>query len=384
MQELIHEMNPWWEKEVALIGIERAKYISFLDQNLNNKDILLITGLRRVGKSTLIKQYIYNLIKEKKISPKNICYLSLDAYLFREHSIFELVREFRKINNLRIDDKIYLFLDEVASKKSFKQELKNLYDLGNVKIFASSSSSTLLIDKKAYLTGRSRILEVEPLDFEEFLLFKGYTPKKSEKYLLETYFEKYLEIGGMPEYVLTEDPTYITNLVENIIYKDVIAVHNIKKAEVIKDLFKLLCERVGKQISFNKIGHVLGISKDSVKAYISYFVDSYLFYVIEKDARSLNERIAENKKIYCADVGIRNVTVGFRDLGAIYENLIFLKIRKEHPRYVKKDGIELDFKFKDCLIEAKYNSELTSQQKKLFKNIKIKNKIIANGLDFFN
>lgn len=384
MQELIHEMNPWWEKEYALTGIERAKYILFLDQNLDNKDVLLITGLRRVGKSTLMKQYIYRLIKENKVPPRNICYLSLDAYLFREHSIFELVREFRKINNLRIGDKIYLFLDEVASKNSFKQELKNLYDIGNVKIFASSSSSTLLIDKKAYLTGRSRILEVEPLDFEEFLLFKGYTSRKSERYLLETNFKKYLEIGGMPEYVLTEDPAYITNLVENIIYKDIIAVHNIKNAEVIKDLFKLLCERVGKQLSFSKIGRVLGITKDSVKKYIGYFVDSYLFYVIEKDARSLNERIAGNKKIYCADVGIKNVTVGFRDLGAVYENLVFLKIKKENPRYIKKNGIELDFRFKDRLIEAKYNSELTPQQKKLFESIKVKNKIIANGMGFFN
>jgi len=268
-------------------------------------------------------------------------------------------------------------------KKDFNQELKNLYDLENVKIFASSSSASLLRDKKAFLTGRTRTIEIEPLDFKEFLLFKNYSVKKSEKYILEKYFEEYMEYGGMPEYVLTKDPNYITNLVDSIIYKDIIALHNLKNSSVIKDLFKLLCERVGKQVSYNKIANVLGIHKDSVKDYITYFEDSYLFYLIEKDARSLNERIKDNKKIYCSDVGIKNVTAGFKDLGAIYENLVFLKIKKENPRYIKKDGIEIDFKTKDTLIEAKYKREMDKKQKELFESIKIKIKILAGGVDFF-
>ena len=120
-----------------------------------------------------------------------------------------------------------------------------------------------------------------------------------------------------------------------------------------------------------------------MRRYIDYFVNSYLFYIIEKDVRSLNERILSSKKIYCADVGIKNVTVGFRDLGAIYENLVFLKIKKNHPRFVKKDGIEIDFKYKDYLIEAKFNHELNKKQKKVFAEIKIRHKIVANGLKFF-
>ena len=120
-----------------------------------------------------------------------------------------------------------------------------------------------------------------------------------------------------------------------------------------------------------------------MKDYINYFVESYLFYLIEKDAKSLNERIKDNKKIYCSDVGIKNVTAGFRDLGSIYENLVFLKIKKENPRYLKKDGIEIDFKTKDTLIEAKYKREMDKKQKKLFDAVNIKNKIIAEGVNFF-
>lgn len=383
MKELMFEMNPWWEESPKLEGIFREKYLEIFEKNLINKDIIFITGLRRVGKSTLLKHLIFRLIKEKNINPKRIMYLSLDAYLFKENSIHDLVKEFRKINEIKINERIYLFLDEVVYKKDFNQELKNLYDLGNVKIFATSSSASLLRDKKAFLTGRTRTFEIDPLDFQEFLIFKNYSAKKSERYMLEKYFEEYMEYGGMPEYVLTKDPNYITNLVDSIIYKDIVALHNLKNSSIIKDLFKLLCERVGKQVSYNKIANVLGIHKDSVKDYINYFVESYLFYLIEKDAKSLNERIKDNKKIYCSDVGIKNVTAGFKDLGAIYENLVFLKIKEENPKYVKKDGIEIDFKIKNKIIEAKYKREMDEKQKKLFDSIKIENKIIANGLDFF-
>jgi len=383
MQDLFYEYNPWWEEEYDLIGIKREKYLSFLERNLNNKDIILITGLRRVGKSTLLKQLVYSLITDYKIQPKKIFYLSLDSYLLKDMTIQDIVKEYRKIHNLATNDKIYLFLDEVTYKDSFKEELKNMYDLGNCKIFATASSATKLIDKKALLTGRSRLLEVEPLDFQEFLLFRNYSPKKSEKYLLEKYFEEYMKYGGLPEYVLTKDPEYIVSLTKNIIYKDIIAKYGLKDSEAIEDLFRLLCERVGKQVSYNKLGNILGITKDSVKKYIGYFKETYLFYVIEKDAKSLNERIADNKKIYCADVGIKNVVTGFRELGAIYENLVFLKLKSNNPKYVKIDGIELDFKFKDTLVEAKYNQELKDKQKKLYDELQVKNKILANSIDFF-
>ena len=383
MEELFYEFNPWWEEKYKLIGIKRNKYLSYLERNLNNKDVILLTGLRRVGKSTLLKQLIFSLINDHNISPKKICYLSLDSFSFKEKSISDLVRIFRKINDLKINEKIYLFFDEVTYKDSFKEELKNLYDLENSKIFATSSSASKLIDKKALLTGRSRTLEVEPLDFQEFLEFKNYNPKKSEKYLLEKHFEEYMEYGGMPEYVLTKDPEYITNLTKNIIYKDIIAKYNLRDNDAIENLFRLLCERVGKPVSYNKLRNILGISKNSVKNYIDYFKETYLFYTIEKDAKSLNERIVDNKKIYCADVGIKNVVTGFRDLGSIYENLVFLKIKANNPRFIRENGIEIDFKYKDTLIEAKYNQEIKDKQKELFDSIKLKNKILANGVDFF-
>jgi len=381
MEELFYEFNPWWESRKRESSIIRKKYFEEFKKVLKNKEIIFLTGLRRVGKTTLIKQIIYYLIDDG-MDPKRICYLSLDALSFKDITIRELIMKFREIHKIPIDEKVFLFLDEVTSKKDYNQELKNLYDLGNYKIFVSSSSASLLIDKKAMLTGRSRYFEIEPLDFQEFILFKGYNPKKSERYLLKKYFDEYMETGGMPEYVLTGDPAYINSLINNILYKDIIARHNIREENVVLDIFRLLCERTGKQLSYNKIAKILQIGKDTVIRIIRYFIDVYLFYVVEVKGK-LNEKIRGNKKIYCADVGIKNVVTGFRDKGAIYENLVFLKIKHMKPEFINREGIEIDFWYKDYLIEAKYGQKIEGKQKDVFKRYRVKNKIIANGYDFF-
>jgi predicted AAA+ superfamily ATPase len=191
-----------------------------------------------------------------------------------------------------------------------------------------------------------------------------------------------MEIGGMPEYVLTEDQVYLSELLELIISKDIISKYNIKHKKLIYDLFLLLCERIGKQISYNKISKILGVDNQTISRYVGYFNDTYLFEIIEMEGK-LNERILGKKKLYCIDVGLKNVITGFKDKGAIFENLVFNQIKKENPRFLYVDGIELDFVFKDTIIEAKYGQSLTEKQKELFDKLKYKNKIIAKDMDFF-
>ena len=277
---------------------------------------------------------------------------------------------------------MFLFLDEVTYKEHCMQEMKNLFDFGSAKVFASSSSATMLKRDTGFLTGRSRTVEVEALDFEEFLLFKGLNPRGLEKYLIEKYFLKYMELGGIPEYVLTEEAEVVIDLLSTIISKDIISFLGVKKREVIYDLFRLLCERVGKQISYNKLAKILGIHKDTVKEYVGYFVDTYLFYIAQKKGK-LNERLLGSNKLYCADVGIKNVSTGFRDLGAIYENLVFLKIRKEKPFFVKKGAVEIDFWYKDNLIEAKFGQKLEGKQKEVFESFRVKKRTLAEDYKFF-
>ena len=189
--------------------------------------------------------------------------------------------------------------------------------------------------------------------------------------------------GGMPEYVLTGDISYIQNLIDNIIYKDIIAYHNIKNESVIRDFYKLLMERSGKQLSLNKMANILSIGVDSAKRYLSYFEDTYLIYTINKYTK-LNERIKNPKKIYAGDIGLKNVVTGFRDKGAIFENLVFLKIKHLNPSYVYIDGIELDFMTENkILVEVKYNSTLNQKQQKLYDNTDANKKIVIDSIDSF-
>lgn len=383
MESLFYRSNPWWEEEYRFAGIERERYLAILEKTLESRDIIFLTGLRRVGKTSILKNFIDHLIRRHTVDPVFIFYISLDLYALEDYTIAQIVEEYRKIHKLPSRQKIYLFLDEITAKEHYHQELKNFYDLENVKIFASSSSASLLKDKNAYLTGRSRIVEVMPLDFDEYLLFKQIDIRKSDHYLLEGYFEEYMQDGGMPEFVLTGDVSYLQNLADNIIAKDIVAHYGVRHAGVIKEYYKLLMERCGKQLTLNKIAGILDISVDSARRYFHYFEETYLIYSVEKYGK-LNERIKSPKKIYASDVGLRNVVTGYRDKGAVFENLVFLKLKQKHPRYLNQDGIEIDFVTENgCLVEVKYNSELNEKQRKLFDSFEAKNKIVVRGVDDF-
>ena len=383
MEEIFYKSNPWWEENYTYSGINRDIYLSKLDEVFENKDIIFVTGLRRVGKTSILKNFISKLINEKSINPKHIFYITLDLIALSDMNITHILQEYKKLHKLPSSQKIYVFLDEVTSKQNYQQELKNFYDLEDIKIYASSSSASLLKDKNAYLTGRQRVIEVMPLNFEEYLVFKNITIKKADAYLNESYFEDYMSDGGMPEYVLSGDISYIQNLIDNIIYKDIIAYHNIKNETVIKDFYKLLMERSGKQLSLNKMANILSIGVDSAKRYLSYFEDTYLIYTVEKYGK-LNERIKNPKKIYAGDIGLKNVVTGFRDKGAIFENLIFLKIKHLNPSYVYVDGIEIDFMTENkTLIEAKYNSTLNDKQEKLYNLIDANKKVVIDSVKSF-
>src|SRR3989344_353993 len=378
----LFKQNPWWEGKFKEESYPREKYLKQILSNLKSKEIIILTGLRRIGKTTIINQTIKHLI-ENKTKPDEIFFVSLDAFNILEFSIHQLIDEYRKIHKKSSSDFFYLFLDEVSSREDFEQELKSIYDNENIKVICSSSIATLMRDKKASLTGRTKTIEVMPLNFQEFLIFREAKITKSDSAKLESYFKDYLKMGGIPHYVLKEDKTYLNELIEGIIYKDIIAYHNITAEKTIKDLFILLCHRVGKPMSYNKISGILKISVDSTKRYIGYFEKAYLFYIVHRYSKSLNERITSPKKVYIGDIGIKNLITGFKDLGASYENLVFLNIKDKNPNYYLENSTEIDFITEDSLIEAKYNRELEEKQKEVFDSIKIKNKIVANGYKFF-
>lgn len=380
LEEELFKFNPWWEDVYQPDFIARPSYTDFLQKNLNNADIVILTGIRRVGKTTLMKLLITELLKT--LEPRFIFYASLDSLALEKFSISELLREYRKIHGLKLTEKVFLFFDEVAYQPKVHQELKNLYDAENLKIFASSSSTSILRDTRGLLTGRARFLEVLPLDFTEFLNFKKLQTRVAERYLMEKHFEEYMRTGGIPEFVLTGDISYLDSLIESVIHKDIVAFHGVRDVTGVKDFFRLLMERAGKPFSISKVAKILGVSPDTMRRYLEYFTETFLVYTIERCGK-LNERLRSPKKLYAADVGIRNHVTGFRDKGAIFENLVFLKIKHKNPCYVQQNGAELDFLANGNLFEVKFEGELTAKQKTLFDSFKAKKKMLIQSLDDF-
>ncbi len=161
----------------------------------------------------------------------------------------------------------------------------------------------------------------------------------------------------MPAYVLNPERQYLQTVIDDIIFKDIIAYHNIKNNQVIKDFFVLLMERAGKQVSINKVANILKISPDSAKRYLGFFEETYLVYTVQRYGTT-NEQLLSPQKIYAADLGIRQLYTEFRDIGSIFENYIFLVIQNRNPQfvnYVYDNGIEIDFIIdKRFMVEVKY------------------------------
>jgi len=382
MEEILYQYNPWWEELVFNEEIiPRERYLDRLIKYLDNKQIISLTGLRRVGKTTLMKLIIKELIR-RGTSSKFILYISLDDYLFHQKNIIEIINEYRKLHKLKIEEKIYLFLDEVTYKDNFHIQLKNIYDSQNTKIFAASSSASMLRDKKASLTGRAITLEIKPLDLEEYLFFKGITVKKRDKQLYKSYFLDYIKDGGMPENVLNPNREYLMNLVDDIIQKDITAFHGLKNHQILRDYFLLLMERSGKQLSINKIAKILSISPDTSKRYLSYFESTYLIHLLPRWGKT-NQKLLSAKKIYASDLGIKHLFMGDRDLGSYFENYIYLVLRnKKILYYLYENTVEIDFYTDDkILIESKFYSQLNEKQNRLFSDYPASKRIVIDSID---
>ena len=378
---LFYEYNTWWEPDAVFPNvIVREKILASLVALLASPDVLMLTGLRRVGKTTMMKCLIRHLIEEQDVDPKHCCYISLDDYQLKGVTLPDIIECYRRLVGLSVKQHVYLFLDEITALPDFQVQLKNLYDRGVVKCIVSSSSSSVLKDTSAHLTGRKRVVEVDPLDFDEYLLFRNVELSPADAPLLERHFLDYMRCGGMPEYVLRQDREYLVNLIDDIIMKDIVGFHGLRNPQVLKEFFILLMERAGKQVSINKLANILKISPDSAKRYLTMFEAAYLVHLVSRDGKT-NETVLSAKKIYATDVGMRNVTVGFRDKGAVFENIAYMRLKRYNPRYVLFNGQEIDFILStNVLVEIKYQRALEGKQAHAFEAHPAGKKVVISGV----
>jgi len=170
--------------------------------------------------------------------------------------------------------------------------------------------------------------------------------------------DEYLVTGGMPQYVLAPEPQLLLNIIEDVIYKDIVKEFSVQDPGRLNDLFFLMMDRVGKRLSYSKMGNLVDIGSDAATRYIGFFRQTYLLHLCERWG-SPNERKYSPKKIYCADNGFRTVLIGSRGIGSLAENLVFNIMRTvDTPHYGIVNDHEIDFIQNDLAVEVKYKDIL--------------------------
>jgi len=359
MDAILEKFNPWWNDTYEFPGIERKAYLDKLSNMVDIRDVIFITGLRRVGKTTLMHQCIHRLLQRE--APERILYISLDYFPLKEYSILEIEDAYRQLHSLKYNDKVYLFLDEVHFQDNFEIQLKNLYDLGFSKVFASGSGNLDIIMRSPYLTGRQRLITVNPLSFKEFIEFRGVTFLKANQHLYPTLAADYVENGGLPEYVITKDPNVLQSLIDTILYRDISDRHDIRNRENVKNILRLIAQSVSTSISVNRISRLLKIRNEVVSKIINLFIEANLIHIVERTGK-FTERKISPKKMYLADTGLFSVLTERINLGAKVENCVFLTLAKAGTvRYSNIGQREVDFIHGNSAFESKYKHEISQK-----------------------
>ncbi|MEW5896585.1 MAG: ATP-binding protein [Nanoarchaeota archaeon] len=358
-ERIIEILNTWnfWTKYPET-GIARASYLEEIEKLRQTDQVVVITGVRRSGKSTLIKQYIYKLI-QKGQDRKNFLYINLEEPKFVDELSLEFLQNVYEsyLEIVKPEGKPYLFLDEVQLIPKWEKFVRALHEKKEAYLFVSGSSAKLLGKEFAtVLAGRHADLIVYPLNFKEFLEFKGLKIKTrldllASRLEIKRKLREYLQYGGFPLVVLKEEKEEILiRYFEDIVIKDVTERYKIKKTDKLKSLARYYLTNIGSLISFRKIKNFVEVSLDSIERFSSYLQSAYLIFLVNKFSYSLKEQEINPKKVYCIDLGLRNL-VGFKfseDLGKIYENAVFLKLAKEGQEEVFywKNKKECDFVIK--------------------------------------
>ncbi|HOI76207.1 MAG TPA: ATP-binding protein [Methanofastidiosum sp.] len=326
------------------------KILDFFD----DERIIILTGIRRCGKSTLLKQLMQNT--------SGWCYLNFED----ERLIDFNAKEFETLNEVLIEaygqSKIYFF-DEIQNVEKFETFVRRLQDEDKKIILTGSNASLLSKEFGTRLTGRYKVFEVYPFSFNEFLLFKNMAVKKDDFYLsekkinLQNLFEEYLVSGGFPEYLKNQDEDYLKTVYENILYKDIIVRYSIKKEKILKELVSMLATNASCKFTYNSLKKTLGLGNAiTVKEYISYLGNSYLFFEVLKFSHSLRQQLNSPRKIYLVDQAFNKVSgLTFTpNKGRNLENLIFIELKRQNKEiYYYSNKNECDFLVKEGNIITK-------------------------------
>ncbi|MFH1232430.1 MAG: ATP-binding protein [Patescibacteria group bacterium] len=336
--------------------IYQRKIYKKIKKYVGVKQVIVITGMRRVGKTTILKQLL------SEVKSENKAYFDLeklsDRDVFDQKNYDNILLDFER-KGIDIKKKIYLAIDEIQFLPNITSVIKYLYDHYNIKFFVTGSSSYYLKNLFTQsLAGRKIVFEMFPLDFGEFLIFKEIFYKEKNPFMgkfsefeyerLKFYYEEFINFGGFPEIVLIKKEELKKELLNDIISSyvniDIKALSDFRKDKEIYSLIKMLASRVGTRLDYNKLSSLIGLSRHTVEEYIDFFEKTYLIYRVPVYTNNTDREIVKAKKVYFCDNGLLDI-LAENNSGSKFENAFFNQIRHigDVRYYALKGGSEIDF-----------------------------------------
>lgn len=356
--EELEKFNPWWKTGKVKTGwlkeYKRTSYFE-IEKYVEKRQMLLVWGLRRVGKTTLLYQIISEILTKSDNSRK-VFYFSFDEIAFDLKEVLEGYQKF--ILNKTFEEtkeRIYVFLDEIQKVDDWEDKLKTYYDLyPNVKFFVSGSASvTLRKRSKESLAGRILDFLIKPLSFGEFLEMNGKDLSKIKespdlwKREVLPLFYRYIKYGMFPELAAEEDGEFarkyiLNNVIDRIIYKDLPEEFEIKDVKLLKTIVYILGRNPGMIVNYKKIAKDLGRDQRTIANYFEYLEFGLLVKFVFNYRGSPVASMRKLKKVYFSTP---NIVFAFNEdfehiLPAVLENLV---ASEAGAGFFYRNGSEVDF-----------------------------------------
>lgn len=341
---LLEQQRTFWQLDT---GIERERLVD-LERTAHLPHTVIISGLRRVGKSTLLAQLAHRL------GETAYYYVNFEDDRFLGFQADDANSLYQALLELFGERKIFL-IDEVQNIPGWEHFVRRFMDMGNKFYITGSNASLLSRELGTRLTGRYIPVELFPFSFTEYLRFKGFTiPDLSrlstlDMARLQQQLNTYLRAGGIPEPLKYPELPLLRTLYDDVLYRDIAARYRIAEVGALKELAFYLMSNPAGQVSFNKLKEQYRLgSVNTIKNYIEYLENSWLIFTLTVYDFSVKRQQIAAKKIFSIDTGLSSA-VGFTfsaNTGKLLENLVFLALRRKTSEiyyYTTPAGYEVDF-----------------------------------------
>ena len=304
----LYGFNPWWRDGKVppdLLG-RRRKVFGEVSKYFKHRQILLLTGLRRVGKTTLLYQMIDALLS-KGTSPYSILYFSFDEM---KYDLEDLVKQFEiEVLGTEISKKsVFLFFDEIHKLKDWVSKVKILYDMNpSAKIFLSGSAQIMMWkETRESLAGRFFDFVITPLDFDEYLEFKGVAIDRKRERIFENDLKRhmtaFLRSGGFIEALTLDEPTlrkyFKESLLQRVIFIDIPQTLKLDLPDLLEKLLMITASRPGFYLDYKNLGNDLKIDQRTISNYISYLEYALLIQKLYNYSKNLLTSEKKVKRLY--------------------------------------------------------------------------------------